>query len=525
MNRAAPQAASLVARALRAEQLLASLASPNALPWDALQLQPLPRRQQPPPPPPSHSSLLSSLAEGGQHAEAGVLLLACHDAGLPRPGSRAVGSLLVSAAQSNGLVLSPGEVAALVGLGRSVLPEATLLRMLQGHCAHGRYSEALALAAELQRAESPQAQHALQLVLEAAAAGRAAAAAEGGAAAALLLPPQQQQQQATGGSLTELMVRSLLDPALPGPEVRVYTSSLAALLRSPSALHEAGLAQSLWGACTALQAAAGRQAPLVPSTRNFLLSAALVNGDVHTLRSVLAHQVAHSSSSSSSSIGSGESLGGSPPSRLLLLRCAHAFEAAGQWQDALDTLELAEGGVGRKLEVGGALPLFSASSAAASSAAASAAESAAMLPPSAVVAPQECPLWRLCFQDAAAAAAAAAAPPLGLDAAVSDAVFPPSNLDGVPEELLLHELAIQALSKLGRHEAALQLWERERVQQRLLEFLEPPPPPAGAAAAPGAVGLGVLEIGDEDFHGFRCGELGELAAELGHAFVFVGVEE
>ena len=40
-----------------------------------------------------------------------------------------------------------------------------------------------------------------------------------------------------------------------------------------------------------------------------------------------------------------------------------------------------------------------------------------------------------------------------------------------------------------------------------------------------SVGLGVLEIRDEDFHGFRCGELGELAAELCHAFVLVGVEE
>ena len=39
------------------------------------------------------------------------------------------------------------------------------------------------------------------------------------------------------------------------------------------------------------------------------------------------------------------------------------------------------------------------------------------------------------------------------------------------------------------------------------------------------VGLGVLEVGDEDFHGFRCGELGELTSELGHALLLVRVEE
>ena len=35
----------------------------------------------------------------------------------------------------------------------------------------------------------------------------------------------------------------------------------------------------------------------------------------------------------------------------------------------------------------------------------------------------------------------------------------------------------------------------------------------------------MLEVRDEDFHGFCCGEFGELAAELGYALVFVGVEK
>ncbi len=49
--------------------------------------------------------------------------------------------------------------------------------------------------------------------------------------------------------------------------------------------------------------------------------------------------------------------------------------------------------------------------------------------------------------------------------------------------------------------------------------------PAKAGEEEFGVGLGVLEVGDEDFHGFRGGELGELTSELGHAFLLVRVEE
>jgi len=49
--------------------------------------------------------------------------------------------------------------------------------------------------------------------------------------------------------------------------------------------------------------------------------------------------------------------------------------------------------------------------------------------------------------------------------------------------------------------------------------------PAKAGEEEFGVGLGVLEVGDEDFHGFRCGELGELTSELGHALLLVRVEE